>query len=255
MSMITRLLDTSTSVLGPNRVEAIAGTSNLARDGHIVDMRGMDTQAFMRAGTILWAHDQQQPVGNPVSCYVDGGGNLRIVVDFAPEGVSSTADEIRRLVKAGVVRNMSIGFEPVETEPLDPRNPRGGQRILRAELLEVSFVSVPADPGAVVTARAARAGKALSASNEQALRDAHQLADQCRSTLAGVLDGACTDAQRGQLGFERRQRELDAINLAAGASPALREHQQLIERAKAAAARGNADHAQRLRDLADLSLK
>jgi hypothetical protein len=87
-------LDTSTSVL-PEPVEAIAGTSNLARDGHVVDMRGMDTQAFMRAGTILWAHDQQQPVGNPVSCYVDGGGNLRIVVDFAPEGVSSTADEIR----------------------------------------------------------------------------------------------------------------------------------------------------------------
>jgi hypothetical protein len=133
-------------------------------------------------------------------------------------------------------------------------NPRGGQRILRAELLEVSFVSVPADPGAVVTARAARAGNALSASNEQALRDAHQLADQCRSTLAGVLDGACTDAPRAQLGFEHRQRELDAITLAAGADPTLREHQHLIERAKAAA-RGNSDHAQRLRDLAEFSLK
>lgn len=158
MSRITRFLDTQTTVLGPLRVEAVAGTSDMARDGHRVLMSGMDFSTFMRSGIILWGHDPDQPVGVPFSCRVDTAGNLRLTVDFAPEGTSERADEVRRLVKSGVVRNLSIGFSPVEAEPLDPRNPRGGQLIKRSELLEVSFVSVPADAGAIVTARAAGTG-------------------------------------------------------------------------------------------------
>jgi len=154
MTTMVRLFDASTSMLGPDRVEAIAGTSKLARDGHIVEMKGMDTRAFMRSGTILWSHDPNVPVGTPAATRVDGDGNLRITIDFAPIGMSDRADEVRRLVKAGIIRNLSIGFDPIESKPLDPKNPRRGMHITRSELLEVSFVSVPADVGAVVTARA-----------------------------------------------------------------------------------------------------
>ena len=49
---------------------------------------------------------------------------------------------------------MSISFDPLDGEPLDPRKPRGGQRFVDWELLELSAVSVPSDVGAVVTARA-----------------------------------------------------------------------------------------------------
>ena len=272
MRPITRLLDTTTTSLGPNRIEAIAGTSGKARDGHVVDMRGVDTTAFMRAGTILWGHDPMAPVGTPVSCYVDGAGNLRLVVDFAPAGTSETADEIRRLVKAGVVRNMSIGFEPLEMKPLDPRLPRGGQRITRAELLEVSFVSVPADPGAIVTARAGRAGKALSGANATALRQAHQLADQCRATLAGVLGGAGVGLEPDADDFERRQRHLAALTLARTPNPDLdRRMRQLavlelrgrmieeqaaaILRVERRRVRANPDRDLRMRQLALLQLR
>jgi len=216
-----RLLDTSTSMLGPGRVEAIAGTSNMARDGHIVDMRGMEIGPFLRTGVILWGHDPNQPVGNPVSGYVDPAGNLRITIDFAPDGVSERADEIRRLVKSGVVRSLSICFESLEMAPLDRNKPKGGQRITRSALLEVSFVSVPADIGAMVTARAAREGKALSGRNATAIREAHNLAERCRSAIAGVLadagedpDGDHDDAEhRRRVDYALRQRELEVLSM------------------------------------------
>jgi len=254
MQPIIRLLDTTTTTLGPNRVEAIAGTSNRARDGHVVDMRGMDTSAFMRSGTILWAHDTKEPVGTPVSCRVDSAGNLRLVLDFAPAGVSETADEIRRLVKAGVIRNMSIGFDPIEAEPLDPRHPRGGLHITRSELLEVSFCSIPIDPGAIVTARAKRAGKMLSDTNATALRQAHQLADQCRATLAGVLGGAGVDLEPDADDFERRQRQLTALALAnLPESDGFKRRQRRLEAFDLAhSPAADVTFAQRQRDLAAL---
>lgn len=213
MSLINRFVAATTEQLGPNRVEAIAGTSAKARDGHIVDMRGMDISAFASHGTILWSHDPDQPVGVPIACRIDAAGNLRITLDFAPAGASERADEVRNLVKAGIIRNMSIGFEPIEMKPLDPTKPRGGQHITRSELLEVSFVSVPSDTGAIVTARA---GKTLSGSNAAALRQAHRLADKCRSTLADVLGeaGEMGEADGPDGDYEYRQRQLDALRLA-----------------------------------------
>ena len=78
---------------------------------------------------------------------------LESQIDFAPQGVSDIADQVCGLVKAGVINAVSIGFQPLDQEPLDPHDRRAGTRITRAELLEVSFVSVPADKGAIVLER------------------------------------------------------------------------------------------------------
>jgi hypothetical protein len=93
------------------------------------------------------------PVGNAENIAVEPD-QITARVRFAPLGISVKADEVRGLVKAGVIRAVSIGFDPIEGEPLDPKKPRGGQRVSAWELLELSFVSVPSDVGAVVTQRA-----------------------------------------------------------------------------------------------------
>ena len=138
--------------LGERQVGVIAGTSQLARDGHIVDMEGMDLSNYRKNPVVHWQHDPFMVVG--ISPALDVIGHvLYSLVEFAPAGVSPVADQVCSLVKAGVIRACSIGFEPRESKPLDPSRPRGGQHITKSELLEISFVGVPADPGALVVAR------------------------------------------------------------------------------------------------------
>jgi len=93
------------------------------------------------------------------------GDKITARVRFAAVGISPDADKVRGLVKGGIVRSVSVGFDPLDAEPLDPKKPYGGQRFTRWELLECSFVSVPADPGAVVTARARQVDPAVVIAN------------------------------------------------------------------------------------------
>ena len=135
-------------------VAICASTSALARDGHILEASGLDLSNYRRNPIVLWQHSPQDPVGVAESVAVRDG-TLFARVRFAEPGISAVADQVRALVKSSIVKGVSIGFDPVEGEPLDPKRPRGGQRFTRAELLEISFCSIPADVGAGVTARSA----------------------------------------------------------------------------------------------------
>jgi HK97 family phage prohead protease len=123
------------------------------RQGDIVVQDGIDTANFMKTGgTVLWNHKSDTPIARALSIGVEAG-QLRSLVQFPDAGVSAKADEIYGLVKAGVVSSTSIGFQGLEWEPMDPKEPWGGRKFLKCELMEFSFVSVPAMPDATVIAR------------------------------------------------------------------------------------------------------
>lgn len=152
MTMIRKLVRAQINALGEDEVEVVMSTAALARDGHILIPQGCLLDNYRANPIVLWSHDPDKPVGNAENVVV-GADQITARVCFAPVGISHKADEIRGLTKAGVIRAVSVGFDPIEGEPLDPRKPRGGQRFSTWELLELSFVSVPSDTGAVVTAR------------------------------------------------------------------------------------------------------
>jgi HK97 family phage prohead protease len=207
--------------LGQREVGVIAATSQLARDGHIIDVRGIDLTNYLKNPIVLFSHSPQQPVGVTTAIGVRDNA-LAARIKFAPAGVSATADQCYSLVAAGVLRGVSIGFDPdlTSAEPLDPKRPRGGQRYARSELLEISFVSLPADVGASVIQRSVpahrsgfafsslraipvatvqrafsrllpRSGRRLSAETQRSLRTAlehHRTAMRCQRDAANVIE-------------------------------------------------------------------
>ena len=153
MSMIRAVVTAQVNALPDDEVEVILSTSQLARDGHIFEAQGCELQNYRANPIWLWSHDPLHPVARASEIAIVGD-KIRARVIFAPAGISAKADEVRGLVKAGIIKGFSVGMEPLETEPLDPKKPRGGQLVKRWELLEASFCAVPVDTGAVVTARA-----------------------------------------------------------------------------------------------------
>lgn len=153
MSMIRQIVRAQINQLGDDEVEVVMSTGQVARDGHILVPQGCRLDNYRANPIVLWSHDPDKPIGNAENIMV-GSDQITARIRFAPVGISRKADEIRGMMKAGVIRAVSIGFDPIDGTPLDPKKPRGGQRFTDWELLEMSPVSVPSDTGAVVTARA-----------------------------------------------------------------------------------------------------
>jgi HK97 family phage prohead protease len=140
--------------LGERQVGIVASTARLGRDNLIVEPAGIDLAPYRKNPICLWQHDPECPVGVATAIGVRENA-LMARIDFAPAGISALADQVCSLVKAGVVKGISIGFETREAEPIDPKDRRAGLRIKSSELMEISFVSIPADTGAVVVERTA----------------------------------------------------------------------------------------------------
>lgn len=94
---------------------------------------------------LLWQHQWEAPIGVISQIFEDQHGLYvegRLLMGVAK------AQEAYALLKAGVIRGLSIGF----TVQKSRRNPDNGAReLLAVELFEVSLVTLPANEVATVT--------------------------------------------------------------------------------------------------------
>ena len=133
----------------------LASTENVDRAGDVVVQRGIDYRSWLAlGGVILWNHDAALPVGNAISASIEAAG-FTVPMRFAPVGTSDKADEVRRLVKNGVVAGVSIGFmpKPKKWEWIDSRDPSSGIRFREIEIYEISLCSVPANRESIVVGK------------------------------------------------------------------------------------------------------
>ncbi len=155
----------------------LASDETVDRMGDIIRVKGWDLKSYRRNPVILWAHDGRSvpPIGTGVARKAEvAGGKPALLMDvtFAAADVHPFAESVFQLVKAGVLRGNSVGFRPQETrrpETEDERTRLGlgeyGVEFLKAELLEDSVVSVPANPSAVALAARELVAKSMLSSD------------------------------------------------------------------------------------------
>lgn len=125
-------------------IDGIASTPSTDRMGDVVEPQGVQ---FKLPLPLLWQHDSRQPIGHVIEAKVTDEG-IRIKAQIA-KGVLRRIDEAWALIKAGLVRGLSIGFSAIETARIEGSF---GYRFLKWEWLELSAVTIPANQDATITA-------------------------------------------------------------------------------------------------------
>jgi phage head maturation protease len=112
-------------------------TENLDRYQEVISLDGWELDHYLQSPVVLWGHDHYTPPVAVTDKLIKEDGKLIAEGRFAP---TELGQQLRKLYDLGFLRASSVGF--IEKE-------RQGNLITKAELIEWSFVSVPANPYAL----------------------------------------------------------------------------------------------------------
>ena len=132
------------------RRSVVIAANERARAAPEIDLAGLRFENYRRNPVVMWAHDSTGrspsgglPIGRTLSISRSPDGGIVAEFEFLED--DPFAQRIRNAWDKGFLRAASISWLPVESVPAKS----GGARDVRAELLEWSIVSVPADPDAL----------------------------------------------------------------------------------------------------------
>lgn len=173
------------------KLVAIASTAVEDRHGETVSVEGWDLKNFKRNPVLLWGHDYTQPaVGKAEKVWVEGAGKkARLMIQPIFQEVTELGRAVKQLVTDGFIRSLSVGFKPIDQD---------GTAYTKQELLEVSFVNVPANPEAMMLAYKSLRQADFEADTIAKLVDAEMaeyLANQ--EQRMGVLEAKVDSAVKG----------------------------------------------------------
>lgn len=191
-------------------VEVIGSTEVVDRHGEIVKQDGWKLKNFLKNPVILWGHnvrEQRPPIGKAEKVWVDKSGEspaLKFKVKFDMK--DSFATEVFRKIKEGFINTTSVGFRPLDKED---------NTYTKQELMELSFVPVPANPDARVTLRDAgmetttwkKIAKLDKKQMEKALKEDVKKSPPCRQ--AGEDKDECVERKIPEIMGENPDMEQD----------------------------------------------
>lgn len=141
---------TPRAATSPNARAVTIAANPRARGGPDIDISGLRFDNYRRNPVVMWAHDAigrspsgGLPIGRTISIANDGAGGIIAEFEFLED--DDFAQRVRNAWDKGFLQAASISWLPLETQPAANGRPRD----IRAELLEWSIVSVPADPDAL----------------------------------------------------------------------------------------------------------
>lgn len=140
---------------GRRTFKGIATTPSTDRMGDIVEPKGA---IFNLPIPLLWQHDSRDPIGWVTAASISDQGIeiegevARVFADETDEGSKALSARLSMawsMMKAKLVRGLSIGFQSVEAVPVGKTY---SFRFKKWEWLELSAVTIPANADATITA-------------------------------------------------------------------------------------------------------
>ena len=151
----------------------IATTRKADRLGDVVEPKGA---IFKLPLPLLRSHDQDRPIGQVTKAKVTDTG-----IEIEAEGTDKSFDddigylkESWALIRSRSVKGLSIGFKPIAGAVKEIKDAKGdwtgGLRFEKWEWLELSAVTIPANPGAKLELRELARGELRSAHDRELRR-------------------------------------------------------------------------------------
>jgi HK97 family phage prohead protease/HK97 family phage major capsid protein len=146
-----RKIEKSAPPPGAEPDEFVLSDGSIDRIGDVVDPAGWQLDMIKSPPKVLFNHDPDQILGNWEDIRKDAGGQLIGRINWAVSDHWPKLNYIRDLVRQGILRTVSVGFRPLERQPLTKTASKeyGPFRFTKSELLECSLVSIPANPNAL----------------------------------------------------------------------------------------------------------
>lgn len=138
-------------------VSFVFSDDSVDRYGDRIEARGWQLDNFNANPVALFGHDSgsvENVIGRAKNVRVDSN---RLVgdIEFMEASVNPNAEVVYQMVKAGYLRAVSVGFQPLDWVAAKDKGRAGGIDFRKQELLEISIVPIPANPTALVQAKAA----------------------------------------------------------------------------------------------------
>lgn len=179
-------------------IEGIASTPEVDRVGDVVVPEGA---VFKLPMPLLWQHRSDTPIGHVLAATITKAG-IKIRAQIAKDTGLPDIERAWALIRAGLVRGLSIGFKALTMEPLNPKDPWGGQKFLTWEWMELSAVTIAANGSASISlikqldtvqrAQSGTAGRVPSSSSPAAVGSTRQK-ESPMATTSEQLTSALAD--------------------------------------------------------------
>lgn len=166
-------------------IRFVASTEGIGRDGLVIDQNGWDLDNFRANPAFLWSHDytgNRPPIGRVSEIDIKDG---KMIADVVFDQGDEFARQIERKYRDGFLNAVSVGWETKQIEP--PRGVEGAARVTKAELLDISAVNIPGDPGALIE-RQLRAMQELLTLTETEQSTEPPASESWERTAAAMVD-------------------------------------------------------------------
>lgn len=133
-------------------------TNRVDRSSDVVNPQGAELEDFLKNPVFLWMHDKTIPPIGKVVAIEKQGSNLIGVVEFwkndNPPSMWSDSDKLANSIyeqyKNGFLKAVSIAFRPIDATF---NRVTGGNNYNRYSITEISAVTVPDNPDALIRAK------------------------------------------------------------------------------------------------------